>query len=199
MGQKSLMVAAAAMVTQCRVLSRTQGASNRDLAVLLFARMFWLPAALSLGACGGTIDYESFRPPDLSIIAPKTTATLRETPMKPVTSDDLVDTEGRCVGVPLGPYPNLPMGQQDNIPMIPTAVALDMTECDVVKRAGQPGQVNFGTNERGERTVVLTYLGGARPGIYRFASGRLTSIERAPEPPAPPKPQRRAPPKRTAT
>ena len=98
--------------------------------------------------------------------------------MKPVTSDDLVDTEGRCAGVPFGPDPNLPMGQQDNIPMIPTAVALDMTECDVVKRAGQPGQVNFGTNERGERTVVLTYLGGARPGIYRFASGRLTSIER---------------------
>ena len=67
-------------------------------------------------------------------------------------------------GVPFGPDPNLPMGQhQDNIPMIPTAVALDMTECDVVKRAGQPGQVNFGTNERGERAVVLTYLGGARP------------------------------------
>ena len=67
--------------------------------------------------------------------------------------------------------------------MIPTAIALDMTECDVVKRAGQPEQVDFGTNERSERTVVLTYLRGARPGIYRFAAGRLTSIERAPEPP----------------
>ena len=41
--------------------------------------------------------------------------------------------------------------------MIPSAVALDMTECDVVKRAGQPEQVDFGTNERSERTVVLTY------------------------------------------
>ncbi len=192
------MVAAAAMVTQCPVLSWTQGASNRDLAVLLFARTLLLPAALALGAC--SVDYESFRAPDLSIIAPKTRATLRETPTKPVTNEDLVDTEGRCAGVPFGPDPNLPMDQQqDNIPMIPSAIALDMTECDVVKRAGQPAQVNFGTNERGERTVVLTYLSGARPGIYRFAAGRLSSIERAPEPPAPSKPQRRAPPKRTAT
>ena len=192
------MVAAAAMVTQCPVLSRTQGASNRDLAVLL-ARTLWLPLTLALGGCG-TIDYESFRAPDLSIIAPKTTATLRETPQKPVTNEDMVDTEGRCAGVPVGPDPNIPGNQaQDNIPMIPTAVALGMTECEVVKRAGHPGKVDFSTNERGERAVVLTYLGGARPGIYTFASGRLTSIERAPEPPAPPKPQRRAPPKRTAT
>lgn len=187
------------MVTQCRDLSRTQGASNRDFAVLLFARTLWLPAALALGACG-TIDYESFRMPDMSIITPRTTATLQETPVKPVTAEDLVGTDGRCSGVPTGPDPNIPQDQQqDNIPMIPTAVALDMTECDVVKRAGHPENVDFGTNERGERTVVMTYTRGARPGIYRFAAGRLTSIERAPEPPAPPKPQRRAPSKRTAT
>ena len=174
------------------------GASKRDLAVLLFARILWLPAALALGAC--SIDYESFRAPDLSIVAPKTRATLRETPVKPVTSEDLIDTEGRCAGVPFGPDPNIPdTRQQDIIPMIPSAVALDMTECDVVKRAGQPVRFEFGTNEHGERTVILTYLSGARPGIYRFAAGRLTSIERAPEPPAPPKPQRRAPPRRTAT
>jgi hypothetical protein len=194
------MVAAAAMVTQCPVLSRTQGALNRDFAVPLLARILWLPLMLALGACGGTIDYESFRAPDLSIIAPKTTATLRETPAKPVTAEDLVDTEGRCAGVPVGPDPNIPGNQaQDNIPMIPTAVALGMTECEVVKRAGHPEKVDFSTNDRGERAVVLTYLHGARPGIYSFASGRLSSIERAPEPPAPPKPQRRAPPKRTAT
>ena len=194
------MVAAAAMVTQCPVLSRAQSALNRDLAVLLFARTLWLPAMLALGACS-TIDYELFRAPDLSIIAPKTTATLRETPVKPVTNEDLVDTEGRCAGVPVGSDPNIPGNQgQDNVPMIPSAVALDMTECDVVKRAGHPEKIDFSTSERGERTVVLTYIRGARPGIYRFAAGRLTSIERAPEPPAPPKPQRRAPPpKRTAT
>jgi hypothetical protein len=187
------------MVTQCRGLSRTQGALNRDFAVPLFARTIWLPAALALGACG-TIDYESFRLPDMSIIAPRTTARLQETPVKPVTSEDLVSTDGLCANVPVGPDPNIPHDQQqDNIPVIPGAIALDMTECDVVKRAGHPEKVDFGTNERGERTVVLTYIRGARPGIYKFSAGRLTSIERAPEPPAPPKPQRRAPPKRTAT
>jgi hypothetical protein len=195
------MVAAAAMVTQCRALSRTQGAPKRDLAVQLFFRALWLPAALALGACT-TVDFESFKLPDMSVIAPRTTATLRETPMKPVTSEDLVNTDGRCAGVPVGPDPNVPVEQQSDIPMIPSAVALDMTECDVIKRAGQPEKVDFGTNERNERTVVLTYSRGARPGIYRFASGRLTSIERAPESPAPSKParpQKKPPPKRTAT
>lgn len=184
------------MVTQCPALSRAQGMSKRDLAVRIFARAMWVPAALllgalTLGACG-TVDYETFRVPDMSVIKPRTTATLRETQLKPVTSEDLVDTEGRCAGVPTGPDPNLPIDrQQENAPMIPTAIALDMTECDVVKRAGHPGRVEFATNDRGERSVTITYLQGARPGIYRFTAGRLTSIERAPEPPAPPKPQRR--------
>jgi hypothetical protein len=118
-----------------------------------------------------------------------------------VTNEDLIDTEGRCAGVPVGPDPNLPIDQQQSdIPMIPSAVALDMTECDVVKRAGHPEKVDFGTNDRNERTVILTYIRGARPGIYRFAAGRLQSIERAPEPPPPPKPvrpQKRSSPKRT--
>jgi hypothetical protein len=42
--------------------------------------------------------------------------------------------------------------------------------------------------------VVLTYLRGAWPGVYRFASGRLVAIERAPAPaPGPEKPQKAAP------
>ena len=193
------MVAAAAMVTQCRVLSRTQGTLNRDLAVLLFAKLLWLPAAaFALGACS-SIDYESFRAPDLSVIAPKTMATLRETALKPVTNEDLVDTEGRCPGVPFGPDPNLPGdAQQNSNPALPGAIGLDMTECEVVKRAGHPTRVEFGTNERGERTVVLTYMSGQRPGIYSFASGRLKSVERVAEPAPPPKPQKqqkRPPPK----
>jgi hypothetical protein len=168
--------------------------------VPLNARIVWLPLplALALGACS-TFDTESFRAPDLSIIAPRATATLRETPLKPVTGEDLVDTDGRCAGVPVGPDPNVPADrQQTDIPMIPSAIALDMTECDVVKRAGHPEKVDFGTNERNERTVTLTYLKGARPGIYRFAAGRLTSIERAPEPPAPAR-QQRKPPRRAAS
>ena len=152
-----------------------------------------------LGACS-SFDTDSFRMPDLSIVAPRATATLRETPLKPITSEDLVDTEGRCAGVAVGPDPNLPGDQQANVPTIPSGIALDMSECDVVKRAGQPEKVDFGANDRSERTVVLTYIRGARPGIYRFAAGRLTQVERAPEPPAPPpRQQRKPPPKRSSS
>jgi hypothetical protein len=64
-------------------------------------------------------------------------------------------------------------------------IALQMTECEVVARAGAPDNIEFGNGQRGGRAVVLTYLHGARPGIYRFSGGRLYSIERAPEPAAP--------------
>jgi hypothetical protein len=61
--------------------------------------------------------------------------------------------------------------------------------------------VNIGQNERSERTATLTYIRSARPGIYQFTAGRLTAIERAPEPPAPARPQRqqRPAPKRAAS
>jgi len=187
------------MVTQCPGLSRAQRTPKRDWAVQHFARAIWVPAVLMLGACG-SVDTDTFRMPDMSVVAPRTRATLRETQVKPVTAEDLVDTEGRCAGVPTGPDPNIPEDrQQENVPMIPSAIALDMTECDVVKRAGHPGRVEFGTNDRGDRSVTLTYLQGARPGIYRFTAGRLTSIERAPEPPAPAKPPRRQQQRRTAS
>ena len=60
--------------------------------------------------------------------------------------------------------------------MIPTAVALEMTECDVVKRAGFPERVDIGSTERNERQVTLTYTGGTRPGVYMFVAGRLKSM-----------------------
>jgi hypothetical protein len=65
-------------------------------------------------------------------------------------------------------------------------VALDMSECDVVQRAGAPDNIAFGAG--GERSLVLTYVRGERPGIYRFRSGRLVSIERGAEP----EPEKRA-------
>jgi hypothetical protein len=67
-----------------------------------------------------------------------------------------------------------------------------MTECEVVRRAGPVEKFDLAANERGERSVVLTYLRGPAPGIYRFTAGRLSSIERAPEaaPPAPEKPRK---------
>ena len=71
--------------------------------------------------------------------------------------------------------------------MIPSAVALEMSECDVVKRAGFPERVEIGATDRNERTATLTFMSGPRPGVYSFVEGRLKSMERGPEPPPPPK------------
>lgn len=73
-------------------------------------------------------------------------------------------------------------------PTVMGGVALGMTECDVVRRAGTPGNVNLTAGDKGERRVVLTYLTGPWPGIYTFDSGRLKILDRAPAPPAPAKP-----------
>ena len=66
-------------------------------------------------------------------------------------------------------------------------VALGHTECDVVRGIGAPDSVNLSNNPRGDRVAVVTYSRGQRAGIYTFTAGRLTSIERGPEPVAQPK------------
>jgi hypothetical protein len=102
---------------------------------------------------------------------------------------DLVSPEGQCS--PPGPQianAQSPSPSQENMPP-PGGIALQMTECEVVRRAGPVEKIDFGANERGERSVVLTYLRGPSPGIYRFAAGRLVSMERAPSP-VPEKPQK---------
>ena len=71
--------------------------------------------------------------------------------------------------------------------LVPGGIALGMTECQTVQRAGTPGNVNISAGDKGRRLVVLTYLSGPWPGIYHFADGRLSEIDRAPLPPAPPK------------
>jgi hypothetical protein len=70
-------------------------------------------------------------------------------------------------------------------------IGLEMSECDVVRFAGPPNNVQISANERGERTVVLTYLSGERPGIYNFVSGRLKTMQRVAEQ-APAKPARKS-------
>ncbi len=65
-------------------------------------------------------------------------------------------------------------------------VALGMTECQVVDRAGAPTAVQIGTNPNGDRTAQVTFDSGPRPGIYHFERGRLMDMDRvavaAPEP-----------------
>ena len=123
--------------------------------------------------------------------------------------EDFVGPDGRCAGDPApAEGPSAPRalyfqaGPETNPAPAPPApgsappgssqpgrgVALEMSECDLVRAVGYTGQVEISRNERGERSVVLTYLQGERPGIYRFVSGRLKSIERAPELPAAAKP-----------
>jgi len=103
------------------------------------------------------------------------------TELRPVTAADLVDPQGQCASAGQGAA--APRG----------GIALEMTECEVVVRAGAPENIQIGTTDRGERSVTLTYTGGSRPGIYRFAAGRLYAIERAEEPPPEP-PKAKKPP-----
>lgn len=78
---------------------------------------------------------------------------------------------------------------------MPGGVGLGMTECQVVARTGQAGQVDIGADDKGERKVVLTYMSGPWPGIYTFSAGRLKMVDRVvqPEPVKPAKKKARSP------
>jgi hypothetical protein len=172
-----------------------------------------LLAALALGACSVMPDVDSFRAPDAStLFRPLSVTNYKDKVLPPVAPEDLVDASGRCAGAfapaaaPDGVQPQqngaeAPQGQSEvplqraGTPLIPSAISLEMTECDVVKRAGIPENVQTATNERNERTATLTYINGPRPGIYSFTAGRLRSMERAPEPPTPVKPAKKPKPK----
>jgi len=108
--------------------------------------------------------------------------------LRPVTAADLVNATGQCAGE--GGQAGNDTSTAGAAP-VAGGIALQMTECDVVRRAGPVEKIDFGSDDRGERVVTLTYLRGPWPGIYRFAGGRLVSIERASTaPPAPPKAQK---------
>jgi hypothetical protein len=115
------------------------------------------------------------------------------TPNKPVTAEDLVSADGLCAGMaPAGGSPADANAATNGAPATPVpstsgTVALGHTECDVVRGIGAPANVNLSNNTRGDRVAVVTYAEGQRAGIYTFTAGRLTSIERVPEPVAQPK------------
>jgi hypothetical protein len=134
------------------------------------------------------------RKPDWATISPgKTDFTLR-----PVTAADLVNRDGQC---PTASDQAANAGDPSAAgaaPPVTGGIGLQMTECEVVRRAGPVEQFDVGADERGERRVVLTYLRGPAPGIYRFSGGRLVSIERAPAPPPAPAKSQKAPAKKPA-
>jgi hypothetical protein len=115
--------------------------------------------------------------------------------LRPVTAADLVNAAGQCsaeteqAGTDSTTAGSAPVAG---------GIALQMTECDVVRRAGPVEKIDFGSDDRGERSVTLTFLRGPWPGVYRFAGGRLVSIERAPAPPPAPAKAQKAPPKKPA-
>jgi hypothetical protein len=83
--------------------------------------------ALCLGACA-LPETESFRAPDAStLFRPRSVMSYKDRMLPPVTPADLVDANGSCAGT---------AASGENVPMIPAAIALEMSECDVVKRAG---------------------------------------------------------------
>jgi len=169
-----------------------------------------VPALVSLSACA-LPDMDSFRAPTAeSIFRPLSVTNVKDKVLPPVPPEDLVDASGRCANayaapaVPPQSAGDQPGGaepvpvQQSDISLIPSAIALDMSECDVVKRAGFPERVEIGANERRERTATLTYSGGPRPGIYSFVDGRLKSMELGPDQPAAPKTAKKPATKRAA-
>lgn len=120
-----------------------------------------------------------------------------------VRADDLIDASGHCAGEAAAPQalnftagaqagpatPNAPPPDANAATTPPrTGVGLGMTECDVVRAIGHTDRIEISTDPGGRRNVTLTYLQGARPGIYRFVAGQLVSLERVDEAPAAAKP-----------
>lgn len=125
-------------------------------------------------------DPASFRLPDRSTLLPSNinSYSFPVSPAGPVEAAELVNAQGLCAGAaPAAAAPDAAVGVQ-------RGVALDMTECEVVRRLGPPQAAEI-TQPGGTRNVTLTYTVGERAGIYRFSGGRLSSVERGVEPPPP--------------
>jgi hypothetical protein len=122
---------------------------------------------------------------------------------RPITANDLVEANGSCPAppapsapapapvaaapatgatasaAPAAPMPSAPVVSET---LLGGGVALGMSECDVVYRAGPPSLVQIGASPAGYRTAVLTYNGGPRPGVYHFERGQLMQMDRVAEP-----------------
>ncbi len=120
---------------------------------------------------------------------------------RPVTDADLVDANGGCPAAAAAPQ--AAAGGPAGGPGAPgvgasglgEGVGLGMTECEVVSRAGPPNGVQLGRNPNGDRTAVLSYQSGPRPGVYHFERGRLMQMDRVEV--APPPPQAKKKPAKT--
>ena len=103
---------------------------------------------------------------------------------RPVTEADLVDANGSCPAA--APPAAGSAAPGSDAPGLNEGVGLGMTECEVVARAGSPNSVQLGRNPNGDRTAVISYQSGPRPGIYHFERGRLMQMDRVEVAPPPP-------------
>jgi hypothetical protein len=117
---------------------------------------------------------------------------------RPITANDLVNSNGSCPpppAPPVAPQAASSPGVQAMAAPAPATpdsvlgggIALGMSECDVVFRAGSPAAVQLGSKPNGDRTAVLTFNSGPRSGIYRFERGALVEMDAVAALPAPPK------------
>ena len=113
-------------------------------------------------------------------------------PNTPVPADDLVSAEGACPGMaaPGGPsdanaLTNGPAGAPaPSQGRLGGARPYRMRRRARHRRARQRQPLEQSAR-RAE--AVVTWLRGSRAGIYTFNAGRLSTVERAPEPAAPPR------------
>ena len=110
----------------------------------------------------------------------------------PVADRRVGSMAGDLAGAPM-PATSQPQtaGLNPAAPAVVGGIALGMTECQAVRRAGLASNVTIGLGDKNQRRVVLTYLGGTWPGVYTFVAGRLKEISQAPTPPKPAKAKRR--------
>jgi len=112
---------------------------------------------------------------------------------RPITANDLVADNGSCPPPAVPQAPAAAAANQsgsapaatDSSALLGGGIALGMSECDVLFRAGAPSAVQIGKNPSGDRSAVLTFNSGPRAGIYHFEAGALTGVERAQTAPAP--------------
>jgi len=163
-------------------------------------------AAGSLAGCGGMSDMFS-RDAEWFTRQPRLlgrSLTLETPPLteqRPIAPDDLISADGMCSGMAAPSDANAmtesePAAASAGASTLPAGIALGRTECEVARYAGRPDNVELANDANGDRTAVLTYVKGLRPGIYRFVGGRLAAVERSPvvetPKPAKPKPKKRA-------
>lgn len=120
-------------------------------------------------------------------------------------ANDLVSPTGACPPPPAlavtpapvaagpGVIPNGAPAEAVAPSLLGAPVALGMTECEVVDRAGTPSAVQIGANPNGDRTALVTFDSGPRPGIYHFERGRLMDMDRVAVAAPPPKAMKKRP------